>query len=316
MYHRITETQAADPWQLAVSPSNFSQQLGYLDSKWNIWRLDDLVSALHQGKMPRRAVAITFDDGYADNLHEAAPRLRSLGLPATFFITTGAIGDEGEFWWDDLERCILHSDSPFVDELWEVVPGMRTLTGHHEFDYAPPQAAIKPNNCSKIRWLTYGFLWRYAAKLSPEERDVLLNRLHELTHTPRVARPTHRTLKLEELNQLSNVDGLSIGAHTVTHTPLTSLEDPDHRRKEVRECRRWLQVNVGSGVLDMLSYPNGAHDEKIAAILEEEGFRAAFTTRRAAINAKSCTMSLPRVQVPDIRGKTFEKMISRHFNVD
>ena len=56
-------------------------------------------------------MAITFDDGYADNLQVAAPLLAERGLPATFFIVSGTIGSGREFWWDELEGLLLRRDS-------------------------------------------------------------------------------------------------------------------------------------------------------------------------------------------------------------
>ena len=55
---------------------------------------------------PQLSVAVTFDDGYADNLYEAARLLKRYDTPATFFITTGYIGTGYEFWWDELERIV------------------------------------------------------------------------------------------------------------------------------------------------------------------------------------------------------------------
>ena len=54
-------------------------------------------------------MAITFDDGYVDNLTTASPILTSLNLPATFFVTTGHTGRAQEFWWDELHRVLLQA---------------------------------------------------------------------------------------------------------------------------------------------------------------------------------------------------------------
>jgi len=45
-------------------------------------------------------VAITFDDGYADNVKLAVPVMDALGLRATFFVVAGLIGTDGELWYD------------------------------------------------------------------------------------------------------------------------------------------------------------------------------------------------------------------------
>jgi peptidoglycan/xylan/chitin deacetylase (PgdA/CDA1 family) len=52
-------------------------------------------------------VVVTFDDGYADNLHHAKPLLERYGIPATVFVTSDYIGQEHEFWGDKLERLLL-----------------------------------------------------------------------------------------------------------------------------------------------------------------------------------------------------------------
>ena len=79
--------------------------------------LDELLRT-PAGDLPPRAVALTFDDGYLDNLVEyAAPVLERAGLPATFFLTSGWLGRPGEYWWDTLERVLLLNESvpPSID---------------------------------------------------------------------------------------------------------------------------------------------------------------------------------------------------------
>lgn len=100
LYHRIAEPRS-DPWGLCVSPERFRAQLAMLVAERRVLPLDELVSRLAAGDAPRFATAITFDDGYADNLEAAAPLLEEAGLPATLFVTSGAIGSGEPFMWDE-----------------------------------------------------------------------------------------------------------------------------------------------------------------------------------------------------------------------
>ncbi|MGN6496840.1 MAG: polysaccharide deacetylase family protein [Tsuneonella sp.] len=68
--------------------------------------LDTLADALGSGPAPRFATAITFDDGYRDNLTTAAPILAEFGLPATMFVSTGHIDSGRPFWWDELAAVV------------------------------------------------------------------------------------------------------------------------------------------------------------------------------------------------------------------
>src|SRR5262245_11029153 len=106
MYHRVADCDL-DPWNLCVSPARFQEQLEALKREFRILPVQDLAGADADGK----AVAITFDDGYADNLHAAAPALEHHGVPACFFLTSGALGSSHEFWWDELERLLLRESA-------------------------------------------------------------------------------------------------------------------------------------------------------------------------------------------------------------
>ena len=90
LYHRVADLKT-DPQLLAVSPSNFADHLRILNRDYLPVALTDLNS--QTPKPPSRPVhvVLTFDDGYADNLHQALPLLKDASVPATFFVVAGQV---------------------------------------------------------------------------------------------------------------------------------------------------------------------------------------------------------------------------------
>jgi peptidoglycan/xylan/chitin deacetylase (PgdA/CDA1 family) len=102
MYHSISRGRP-DPWDLCVGPDLFAEQLRLLRDRFQVVSLAALGEALAAGKSLSRAVVITFDDGYRDNLLVAKPLLEQAGLPAVVFVTAGYLDAGRDFWWDELE---------------------------------------------------------------------------------------------------------------------------------------------------------------------------------------------------------------------
>jgi len=98
-YHRIAEPDG-DPFQLCVTPAHFEEQLEVVRRIGRPVALEDLTQAVWDQADLRGKVAITFDDGYADNLHAARPLLERLEVPATVHVVAGRLGRS--FWWDEL----------------------------------------------------------------------------------------------------------------------------------------------------------------------------------------------------------------------
>ncbi len=99
-YHRVGNDERSP---LFVTPWRFRQQLNYLRLHYRVVPLGELVTSLRRGeRLPAPTVAITFDDGYRDNLTEAAPILADFGLPATLFLATDPQERGEPFWWDIL----------------------------------------------------------------------------------------------------------------------------------------------------------------------------------------------------------------------
>jgi peptidoglycan/xylan/chitin deacetylase (PgdA/CDA1 family) len=101
VYHRISNAERSP---LFVAPWRFRQQMNYLRLHHRVVPLAELVATLRRGeRLTAPTVAITFDDGYRDNLTEAAPILRDFALPATLFLATDPQERGEPFWWDILE---------------------------------------------------------------------------------------------------------------------------------------------------------------------------------------------------------------------
>ena len=112
LYHRVDHARS-DPWKLCVSPGNFRGHLEVLGRHCEFLPLTELPGRLAAGRPARRTpVAITFDDGYVDNLRHALPALKDAGAPATVFLATDWIGRAGRFWWDRLAATVLESSRP------------------------------------------------------------------------------------------------------------------------------------------------------------------------------------------------------------
>ena len=118
-YHRL-QHDGPDPLRLSVAPSRFAEHLQVIVRVGRPLALRDAVASLRSGRTPRRAIIVTFDDGYSDNLHTALPLLERHGVPATMFVTSGNLG--GEFWWDRLARAVGDGD----------VSGLSALAGKLE----------------------------------------------------------------------------------------------------------------------------------------------------------------------------------------
>ncbi len=121
MYHRVAEVDS-DPWGLCVSPRHFSEQLEVLTEYGTSLGLSRFIHALNRGRLPPRPIVVTFDDGYMDNLSDAAPLLERYEVPATIFLVSGAMGRRREFWWDELERVLLQP-GPLPKDLQLMIAG-------------------------------------------------------------------------------------------------------------------------------------------------------------------------------------------------
>lgn len=319
LYHRVTELRS-DPWRMCVTPRHFVEHLEVLREHTHLISLRQLSQVLLDGNLPNRSVVVTFDDGYADNLYNAKPALERYGIPATFFLTTGQIGQEREFWWDELERLLLQPDTlPKTLSLningtayrWELGKAARysekffwRRRGWRAYEAAPPSP----------RHSAYCSLWELLNPLSEGERRKVLGELRTWAGAGPAARPTHRPLLREEAVALAQGELIEVGAHTVTHPALSALPAAS-QRDEVQRSKAYLE-EVLSGQVTSFAYPYGKqyhYTAETVSIVREAGFSCACSNFVGVAGQSTDPFQLPRVAVADQDGRRFARRLSRWF---
>jgi peptidoglycan/xylan/chitin deacetylase (PgdA/CDA1 family) len=301
MYHRINRL-SCDPWNLCVSPENFSQQIALLEQQRDIVPLSWLVEKLERGHVPSRTAVLTFDDGYADVLFHAKPILEKRGCPATFFLATGPISGRNGFWWDILARIILETE-PLPQEFTLEVRGKtyswRLKLGDQENEES---SSLSPSEL-------YFALWSLVKPLSPDERQAIISRVAAWAGTHADELERDRILIPNEVRELSEPAFIDIGAHTVTHPSLPSLSSAE-QRWEIEESRVICE-ELASSPVSGFAYPFGDFDDDSCSQVSAAGFKFACTTKEHSILPAQDLMRLPRLYVGDWNAAEFEAKILR-----
>lgn len=250
----------------------FASLMRRLRAWFNIVPLSEAVERLFSGSLPARALAITFDDGYADNEAIAAPLLRELGLTATFFVATSYL--HGGVMWNDR-----------VIEALRVFPG-DTLDlsgiGLGRLELPAPQARRGAIELVLARIKHFEFAKREAA----------VQAIVDACGNPAIPELMMRGDGVKRLVAL----GMGVGAHTMSHPILARLPD-EAAMEEIGGSREVLQALTGEPI-ELFAYPNGVPQQDYTgahvAMTRRCGFRAAFSTAWGVATRASDRYQLPR----------------------
>ena len=293
-YHRVARLES-DPWGLAVTPERFREHMQFIRARYPVLRFEEDWSASR-----RPAVVVTFDDGYADNLHEALPILEETGVPATFFVATATIGTRTEFWWDELCRLLLGQAA---------VPRAFALADARF-------GACHPTRSASERLALARHLQVSMKRVGSARREDWLGQLRRWAGAGDEGRLSHRALSVEELRRLACSPLVTIGAHTVTHPALARL-GPERQREEILQSRHQLESWLGRPV-EVFSYPYGGKEDcdgTGAAICRQAGFRKAASAWPGLSYRWSDEFLLPRRFVCDWDEARFKRYVSWWFGV-
>lgn len=314
LYHRIQDYML-DPWQLSVSPDRFDEQMRGLSEHATVVRLPQAMQEVARERPDRPLVAITFDDGYADNLYQALPRLEKHGLPATVFVCTGPVAQRAEFWWDMLERLLLWP-TPLPANL-EIPIGDQT------FRWELGDAADYPASTARLhagwraweppptpRHELYATLWQRLHDLDADQRAHVLAALRAWSGRAADSQPRYRALGPVELRKLASNSLVEIGAHTVTHPSLARLPLLQ-QQAEIAGSRAWLEGLLGQSVASF-SYPFGKGNDytpETIGLVRDAGFACGCSNISGSARSGSDPFQLPRLPVSNMTADAFARQL-------
>ena len=239
-FHRVGDE--LPPWHFGTTPERLVEVVSFFAR--TLRPVDG--AELRERGIRGRLLAITFDDGFADNLEIAAPILQRLGVPAAFFVSTRCIDDGTVPWPDEAYARAWALDSSQLRRL-----AARLAPGR------PARTRIEG-----VHALVHGL--KYA---SPEMRERVIAAL------PPPAIDAGRLLSWEDARTLDQ-RGFEIGSHGMTHAPLTDLDD-DALRAELVDSRSQIQTRLGVECLS-IAYPDNRADARVVLAARNAGYELGF----------------------------------------
>ena len=256
MYHSV-EHRVGNAAVELVPPHHaeiFEAQVRHVARHYRVVPASELQAAAAARRRGERfPVAITFDDDLACHSEIALPILVRHGATATFFLSGASLERPFAFWYERLQRA---SD--------ERVGGLARLVLGGEGD---GQASLHD-------------LALAIEELHPEERDAVAARLGEAVGPD----PPDAGIRSEQVRALAEA-GMTVGFHTMRHDALSLLDD--QRLAAALVDGRDRLAEAAGGDVDVIGYPHGRADERVADAAREAGFTAGFTTRENPVTPAS-----------------------------
>ncbi len=250
-YHGIDRAGRLDLNARFVSAAVFEQHIRYLSDHANVLSLDDYF--LQKFDNQRFNIAITFDDGYRNNLELALPILEKYRIPATFFITPAHLIGQDALWMDVLDvatalgpKVLAIGDTTFYKKKWRHTRYYADANGQKLVDkarYGTPQFAKKMmDELRRIgtteQWKEMGEYWQL--------------------------------LDQQQIIQLADSPWVSIGAHGLAHLDFARAT-PNDLTTELVHAKKLLETTIGKPV-HQLAFPYGAYSPTVVAQARAAGF--------------------------------------------
>jgi len=264
-YHRVTPVDPGsaplDLELVSATPETFDWQMRYLRERMQPVSLAQIVAHIEGGTpLPPDAVAVTFDDGFADIYQHAFPILRTYEIPATVFIITGNVDSGEPFWFERVAYLMatLEPRSLHLDEIGEALPLGSDL----------------PARRKSLRAL------HAALKIVPNARRKQIFEQWAREFPDAANRGSHEIGWPMSWNQVREMAaaGIDFGSHTVTHPNLVQLS-PENLAWELEESRRRLTDELQRDATSF-AYPFGtriAYSPDVVTAVEQAGFRIAMS---------------------------------------
>jgi peptidoglycan/xylan/chitin deacetylase (PgdA/CDA1 family) len=271
VYHRIGPAVAIPEVEVdpGVSPEGFAGQLEHLRRHYRVVPASVILDATRRRRRGHPfPVAITFDDDLSSHVHEARPALRRAGVPATFFLCGASLREGHTFWWEDLQRAI---DGRLVQP--DALPHVRATDLVAALERVP--FAVR-RVVSAIE------------RLEPERRAEVAAALSAAAGPA----PPDSGIRASAVRAVVEA-GCEVGFHTLRHDVLRGLSDAE-LAEAMREGRDHLAAAAGRP-LELVAYPHGKGDQRVAEAARTAGFALGFTTVERTVRPDTDPHLVPRI---------------------
>jgi len=246
----------------------------YLCKSCKVISLDDFLD-IHRDKatIPENAVVITFDDGYSDNYTTVYPILKKYKIPATIFLTANMIGTGKVLWPSKVKSTIINTKKQAVQigtKRWKLTTSGSREQAFQEICKSLKEMPEQPRNHKVDELIT-----SLDVKVDDSELPQMLT--------------------WEQVKEMSD-NGITFGAHTLSHPVLTKIPLED-ARKEIAESKRVLEEKIQKPV-KYFAYPYGTEtdfNEDIKNIVRDSGYTCALTFMDGYNNQNSDLFTLKRM---------------------
>ncbi|SFC88764.1 Polysaccharide deacetylase [Bosea sp. CRIB-10] len=266
---------------LEITPDFLDRVLTLIRAEgYDIVSLDEALARLADPKPGRFFVALTFDDGYRDNLDHAWPVLAKHSVPWTLYVVRGFAERTARLWWLELEEAI------------RALPRIALDLPDGRFAAPAGTDAEKLAAFDRLYW-----------RLRKGPEAILLSAISDLGRQAGidpVALVERECLPTETLRSLAGAPGVTIGAHTLNH-PILAKHSEEVARREIVESKAWLE-DVLEAPIRHFAYPvgdPGSAGPREFALAKEAGFASAVTTRPGHLFAEHAAHlhALPRISL-------------------
>jgi peptidoglycan/xylan/chitin deacetylase (PgdA/CDA1 family) len=268
--------------RVSVSVNQLRRELEWVASWAEFEPLDQLVGApATDERSASWKVAVTFDDGYYDNLSLALPCLEEMSIPSTWFIATRFLTHPANLpWWDLLDLVERRVHAPLSFEC-----------GDHTFAYDLRDACeARRFRCEQREAFLHAD--------TPEALALRKSRLEEVARQHLSAVPRNGFMSRDELRSVAASQLVTIGGHTVSHPNLVRLS-PSEQHHELAKGRQQLRAWTEQPVR-WLAYPFGGAEffsTEVAAAAKRAGFDGAVTLIPNYVRHASSSYFVPRLSV-------------------
>jgi len=281
MYHGVTNIPFRFPVWTQIATQQFEQHIRYLSqSRYTLCSMSTLIHCLREKiSFPKHAVAITFDDGFLNNITDAYPILTKYNVPATIYLTAGLIGTAEKIWTDRLLTAFLATREPRVTLPQLGVLNLRSSDGLYRA-YRQTVDYMKTLPCDMKNDLLESFIEQLGAGNDMDAQNIN----HALA-----------LMSWDDAREIQSSGLIEFGGHTCHHEIMTRMK-PRDITSDLQNCKNTIDSELGIDC-SHFAYPNGSpadYNELIVDAVGATGWQSAVTTTIGHTSNHHDRFRLPR----------------------